>query len=256
MSSSRSFPLCRFTVSRLLAFSLVFSTSWLCAKPAAPHKIVQSTGSEQTGTILGVTNGVVNFRVASGTIGVALRNIRSVDMPAPPALAEARVAFLAGDAKKALELVRPVATNFSGLPTPWAKEAVQLRAQAGLLTGTMADAKAGYTELDTLYADKEGAAIGLARIFTEEGKLDEAQTTLEPLVEAALKDGAPTDTKAMGYGQAALALGVLREKQGRKPEALENYLLAVAVFDADPATVANAQARADALRKEGGVVVP
>ncbi len=252
MNSSRRFPSHALV---LVGGALAFLTT---ASPlsAQNHRIIQKSGAENVGQIEGVNNGTVSIKVAAGSIGVPLRNIARVEMPAPPAVAQAQEAYLKGDAATAFSLVTPVADRFAGLPVGWSKQAVQLKAEAALAIGDVAAGKSGFEMLEKVYDDKQAATIGMARVNLEEGKLEEARKVLEPLIKSALEDPAPDSLKGVQYGQTALAYGILQEKAGRFPEALEYYILAKAVFDSDPATSAIAEARAQAVRETHGAIVP
>jgi hypothetical protein len=60
---------------------------------------------------------------------------------------------------------------------------------------------------------------------------------------------------AAAYSHVFLALGQIKEKEGDKSAALENYLRTVALFAEDPGAVAAAQELADKLIAEN-VVTP
>jgi len=222
----------------------------------AQHRIIQTTGATNEGTIQGVSGGNVQVQIASGTINVPLRNVARVEMPEPPQVAQARDAYVGGDAAGAFQQIAGVADRFGGLPIPWARESVQIKAETALATGQIDVAKAGFALLEEIYQDKDAAAVGLARVDIAEGRTAEAAQVLEPLLTAALEDPEPDSVKGIQYGQVALAVGLLREKEGRYAEALEHYLQARAVFDSDPTTVSLAIERANKLREAHSVVVP
>jgi len=214
-----------------------------------PHRVIQTNGQASVGTIQGVANGNVNIKVSAGVIGIPLRNIARLEMPTPTEVDAAQKAYLEGNSAQALQLITPVVQRFQGLPILWSRNAVQLQAEAALATDQMSLAKQGFEILEKVYGDKEAASIGLARVAIEEGRLEEARKTLDPLVKTAIEDAEPDSIKGGRYGQAVVAYGILQEKEGQLPEALENYLRAIVVFDSDPATTALAESKIKTLRE-------
>lgn len=256
MRSSRCFPrfpgLCsplKHWHGSLLAVVLLGLALTPLAAQDGPHRVIQTNGQASVGTIQSVANGNANIKVSAGVIGIPLRNIARVEMPPPAEVDAAQKAYLEGNAAQALQMITPVVQRFQGLPILWSRNAVQLQAEAALATGQIDQAKQGFEILEKVYGDKEAASIGLARVAIEEGRLDEARKTLDPLVKNALEDAEPDSIKGVRYGQAVLAYGILQEKEGKLPEALENYLRAIVVFDSDPATTALAESKANALRE-------
>lgn len=242
-----------FTLLNTILLALFISGTSLAQ---AQHRIVQTNGSERVGIIQEVSNGNISIKVDAGTIGIPMRTVASVQMPAPPQIEQAQQAYLSGNPSQALQIISPITDKFAGLPTEWARGAVQLQAEAALAAEDIASAKQGFEALSQLYGDEAGAKIGLIRVDIEEGRLDEAEKALEPMVTIALEDPKPDSIKGIRYGQVMLANGILKEKQEQYPEALENYLRVVAVFDSDPATQAIAEGKAESLREAHDVVVP
>src|SRR5690606_23463400 len=98
--------------------------------------------------------------------------------------------------------------------------------------------------------------VGLARIAVSKKDYAKARERLAPITEKALTEAAPPATAARAYSQAFCLLGQIDEAEQKYADALENYLRTVAIYPKDAASVALAQERANAIRKEHNIAVP
>ncbi len=223
----------------------------------AQDKVVNTAGREFTGTITGVENGNVSIRSDGGAVlGVGLNQVKSVSMKEPPEIAVALAAANKGDAAVALKAIEPIARRFGGLPLPWARQATRLVADMNALLGNNKATETAYMNYEKLYPGDPALVIGRARIAMSRKDLDAASALLNPVTEKALQEAAPSGPDGNLYSQAFLAQGFLYEARSDYPKALESYLTTVTIFNADPASVAAAKSKADAIRKEHGIVAP
>jgi hypothetical protein len=76
-----------------------------------------------------------------------------------------------------------------------------------------------------------------------------AKGKLEPVLAKAAEDKSVNARSGFGYSQAYLLMGQVQEGEGDLKGALESYLKTVTLFYYDRAAAAQAQQKADALRK-------
>ncbi len=223
----------------------------------AQDVLVLTNGQRREVQVLSVSDGRVRFKAGPAETTLPLDQVASVRMAAPKAFEEAVEVWKTGDAAKTLPLLKPLVENFRSLPAPWAERASALLGTVLLESGDLAGAEAAFAAFQKAYPDATGLAdIGLARLAVEKKDFATASAKLTPIVEVGKKTLLAESGKSSEYGQAFYLMGNVLENEGKFPEALEHYLLAVTVFYEDPAVVNRAQARADALIKEKNVSVP
>jgi predicted Zn-dependent protease len=223
----------------------------------AQDVLVLKNGQRRDVQVLGVSEGRVRFKAGPAETTLPLDQVASVRMQAPKAFDDAVNVWKTGDAAKTLPVLKPLVENFRSLPTPWAERASALLGNVLLEAGDVAGAEAAFAAFQQAYPDATGLAdIGLARLAVEKKDFATATTKLAPIVEAGRKTLLAETGKSSEYGQAFYLMGNVLENDGKFPEALEHYLLAVTIFYEDTAVVARAQSRADALIKEKNVSVP
>ncbi len=223
----------------------------------AQDVLVLKNGQRRDVQVLGITDGRVRFKAGPAETTLPLDQVASVRMQAPKAFEDAMEIWKTGDAAKTLTILKPLVENFRSLPAPWAERASALLGNVLLEAGDLAGAEAAFAAFQKAYPDATGLAdIGLARLAVEKKDFATAGTKLAPIVEAAKKTLFAESGKSSEYGQAFYLMGNVLENDGKFPEALEHYLLAVTVFYEDPAVVTRAQACADSLVKEKNVSVP
>lgn len=223
----------------------------------AQDVLVLKNGQRRDVQILGVADERVRFKAGPAETTLPLNQVASVRMQAPKAFEDAMEVWRTGDAAKTLPLLKPLVENFRSLPAAWAERASALLGNVLLESGDLAGAEAAFAAFQKAYPDATGLAdIGLARLAVEKKDFAGARNKLAPIVEAGKKTLLAESGKSSEYGQAFYLMGNVLEDEGKFPEALNHYLLAVTVFYEDPAIVARAQARADSLINEKNVSVP
>src|ERR1700677_2813157 len=199
----------RATLAYLIALTLV-----LAAQAAhAQDVIVKTDGSQINGQITGVDGGQVLVQNRSANGGIAqgryyLTDVRSVTMDPP-----ADVAKLQGaNATPAVVVttLEPEVKKFAGLPADWVVTAMSQLAQAYAAQNKDDKASAIYTQIDTLYPGSKyhaQAIAGKALLSLKTGKVDDALAAVQPIIDQANKDLAPSPTDGALYASAYLVYG-------------------------------------------------
>lgn len=228
-----------------------------CTAVQAQDAIMLANGQRREGKILGVSNNTISIQAGRAEVKLPLSQIRSVEMAEPPEIAAAAAAQSSGDAAKALQILKPVAENFRGLPTAWARQASATLGDLYLQTNQMPQAEAAFNAFQQAYPDaKNLAALGLAQLAVAKEEYAEAKPLLEPIVAEALNRKYAENDEGFAFGRALYLMGRIQEAEGNYTNALSNYLTTVTIYYQDPNAVAQAQDRADALRKEKKINVP
>ncbi len=237
--------------------ALLFFPAFLPSIVQAQDTLVLTNGQRQEVQILGVADGRIRVKKGPAESAMPLEQVASVRMAPPKAYGEALAAWKTGDAAKTLVPLKSVISTFNGLPVSWAERASALLGEVLLESGDIPGAEAAFANFQKSYPKATGLAdIGLARLAVEKKNYEEAAAKLAPLVEVARQTMLAESGRSAELGQACYLMGNVLENQGKYPEAMEHYLLAVTVFYEDPVTVSRAQARADALSKEKNAAVP
>jgi tetratricopeptide (TPR) repeat protein len=110
-----------------------------------------------------------------------------------------------------------------------------------------------YNQISQLYADSRYAnvaAAGKAKLSLQAGKVDEALAAVQPIVDLANKDIAPSPSDGAIYANAFLVYGQVLEAQKKPQQALEAYLTVKTMFYQNPGLVAQADQLARNLRNQ------
>lgn len=238
----------------MLAVSATVSAQAPAAAPADSVTLKTNPPQLKTGVLVtGVVNGRVMVREGTGEIGYDLGQIDKVVKAEPAESVQARKLIEAGDAEKALPLMKAVADRYKGLPTTWAQDATSAMGNLYLSLGKIAEAEAAFADLKKAYggANSLAGSVGEARLAAAKGKFSEARTIVDPIVKDALTKKNISRSESQLYGQAYFILGQAAEGESKLPEAMENYCRTVAIFYQERSVVAEAQKRIDALRQKG-----
>ena len=249
----------RFAAQQLLFLGISTATALIGFPGHAFGDVVTTMDNRrQEVKVVGVSGTNLQVQVGAGTLGIPLASIKEVQMPAPSELTQAQQAFAARDYRRALSLASGVVEKFKGMPAEWAQLATSMLGDVYVAMNDLAKAEAAYKEYQRLYpgAGSLQADVGIARIAVSKKDLATAKQKLEPIATQALKDKNVSRTHALAYSQAFFILGQVKEAEGNRVGALEDYLRTVTIFHHDPSAVTAAQERADALRKDRTVVVP
>ena len=91
------------------------------------------------------------------------------------------------------------------------------------------------------------AKAGKAELSLDANKIDEALAIVQPIVDQANKDMAPSPSDGATYAKAFLVYGRVLEAQKKPRQALEAYLTVKTMFYQNPALVGQADQRAKTL---------
>lgn len=225
---------------------------------AAQDYVVQKSGRRLEGKITGTSGSSIKIQLDKGATTIPLADVKELGMQ-PPAEFEAAATLLArGDARGAAEALQKINNDFAGLDTPWLQRAAVLLGDAKLAAGDKEGAKTAYEKFAKAYPSATGLAnLGMARLAIESGDSAGAAKLLAPILSQSAKAALPPPADGSSFCQAHYLMGRIREKEGDKPAALENYLKASALFPFDQNAASDATKRADALRAENpGLIAP
>jgi len=228
----------------------------LTLRGVADDQIVKTDGTVINGHVLSVIGDQVLVKSTTSLGGEAkipypLADIKSVTMAVPDNVSKAEAPGVEPSAVVAA--LQPQIDQFSGLPTDWIVDAMAHLAQAYSALGKEDQAIATYNQIDTLYPGSKYHALavaGKAEMSLKAGKIDEALAAVQPMVDQANQDIAPSPSDGALYAKAFLVYGQVLEKQNKPQQALEAYLTVKTMFYQNPALVAQAEQLAQALRDQ------
>ena len=245
------FPLCCAVRPWTLAVCLALCSFGSVA--SAQDRLTFADKHVQEGKVTGMTGNSVMITVttasgAPGQVGFDLSLLSRVDAAAP---ANFQAGTAAGDWDKALSILKPIADQFRGLPTDWARQTFGMLGDIYIEKNDVVRAEGAYGDFRRYYPGGNSLRfnLGQARIAWARANTPSARQQLDPIINAALKN--PTEVSradSAAYGQAFYLRGQIDEKDGKPAAALEDYLRTVTLYYQDGATAARAQGRADALR--------
>jgi predicted Zn-dependent protease len=185
-------------------------------------------------------------------VAVPLAQVAEIEMPAPPEYAAALKALEGKKVPEAMVAAQAIVARYGGLPTAWAMEATTMVGDLHLEMRDPAKAEAAYAAAAKLYPGQGNIRgdIAAARIALSKKDFDGAKAKLAPILEKGMSEKNLVGREAQAYAVAFLVSGQAKEESGETQGALEDYLRASTVFGANASAAADAQARADALRKK------
>ena len=244
------------TSCRLVWLAILFSGVCLlgAARSMADDQITKTDGTTISGQIISVSDGQVMVQSTTSRGGIAkvpyaLTDIKSVAMAVPAAVTTASAP---GKSPAAVaSALEPVVKQFGGLPADWVVGAMAQLAEAYSAQGQGDKAAAVYNQIVQLYPGssfENVAKAGKAEMSLKAGKIDEALAAVQPMVDKANKDIAPSPSDGALYAKAFLVYGQVLEKQNKPQQALEAYLTVKTMFYQNPALVDQAEQLSKALR--------
>ena len=243
----------------ILAVALTAATT---REASAQDAVVRKSGQTVEGKIVGTAGDALEIEVTQGTskakTKIAFADVKELKMQ-PPAEFDAASALLArGNAKGAAEALEAINGKFAGLDAPWFLRATVLLGDAKLAAGDKEGAKAAYEQFAKAHPTATGLAdLGMARLAIESGDTAGAAKLLSKTLAESQKTAFPPPAEGSSLCQAHYLMGRIKEAEGDKPAALENYLKASALFPFDQNAASDATKRADALRAENpGLIAP
>jgi tetratricopeptide (TPR) repeat protein len=227
----------------LIGLTLVFTAVCL----TADDQILKKDGTTISGQIISVSDGQVTVQSTTSRGGIAkvpypLSDIKSVSMA---------VATPGTPPSAVIAALEPEVAQFAGLPSDWVVGAMAQLAEAYAAQGQADRALATYNQIVQLYPGsiyENVAKAGKAEMSLKAGKIDDALATVQPIVDQANKNIAPSPTDGALYAKAFLVYGQVLEKQAKPQQALEAYLTVTTMFYQNPALVGQADQLAKSLR--------
>ena len=236
--------------------AVALASACLTLRVVADDQIVQTNGQPVSGHITGVSGGAatIQTRTASGGTAqfpVMISDIKSITMDTPAAVKQAETPGTApGDVIHALE---GPANQFAGLPAPWVVDAMAHLGDAYSQVGQTDKALEIYNKIGSLYPNSayiNVANASRAQVDVDAGKFDDALKIVQPIVDKANQDIAPSPIDGATYAKAFIVYGRVLEAQKRLPEALEAFLTVKTMFYQNPSSVAEADHYAQDLRSK------
>jgi len=247
--------------SSLPGLAVILATALAAAmapEASAQDYVIRKSGQKVEGKIVGTSGTSLKIELEQGATTIPLADVRELQMQ-PPAEFEAAAAQLSrGDAKGAAAALQKINESFAGLNAPWFQRAAVLLGDAKLAAGDKEGAKAAYEQFAKANPAATGLAnLGMARLAIESGDQAGAAKLLAPILAQSAKTALPDPADGSSLCQAHYLMGRIKESEGDKPAALENYLKASALFPFDQNAVADATKRADTLRADNpGLIAP
>jgi tetratricopeptide (TPR) repeat protein len=220
----------------------------------ADDQIIKTDGSIITGRIVGASDGQVTVESHSSNGGIArvpyyISDIKSISMATPAEVTKVQAQGVAPAA--VIAALEPQVKQFAGMPADWVVAAMSQLGQAYAATGQSDKAIAIYNQIDTLYPGSKyhaQAVAGKAEMSLKAGKINDALAAVQPIIDQANKNIAPSPSDGAVYASAFLVYGKVMEAQNKPEQALEAYLTVKTMFYQNPALVDQADQLAKDLR--------
>ena len=240
----------------LLALLIALAFILLVIRSVADDQIIKKDGTVISGQIQGVSEGQVMVESHTSAGGIAkvpyyISDIKSISMAVPADVTKVQAQGVAPAA--VIAALEPQVKQFAGLPANWVVEAMAQLAQAYAAQGQADRAVATYNQIDTLYPGSKyhaQAVAGKAEMSLKAGKIDEALAAVQPIIDQANKDIAPSPSDGAIYANAFLVYGKAMEVQKKPQQALEAYLTVKTMFYQNPALVDQAEQLTKTLRDQ------
>jgi tetratricopeptide (TPR) repeat protein len=237
-----------------LACLMALTFILLEVRSMADDQIVKTDGTVITGTITGSSDGQVTVQSTTSRGGIAkvpysIADIKSITMATPDAVTKVQGEGVPpGTVIAALE---PEIKQFAGMPADWVVAAMAQLGDAYAANGQADKALAMYNEISKDYpgsAYENVAKAGKAKMSLKAGKIEEALAAVQPIVDQANKDIAPSPSDGALYAGAFLVYGQVLEAQKKPQQALEAYLTVTTMYYQNPNLVEQADQLAKNLR--------
>ncbi len=242
-------------------------TAFICIllmlRVVADDQIIKTDGTVISGQIMGASDGqvMIQTHTASGgtaTFPVMTSDIKTINLAIPAAVTAAEAPGIAP--ADVITALGPVVKTLAGIPVPWVVDAMAHLADAYTAEGHSDQSAAIYNQILQLYPGSTYtyvAKAGQAAMSLKAGKIDEALAAVQPIVDQANKNIAPSPTEGSLYANAFLVYGQALEAKKQFQQALEAYLTVKTMFYQDAGLAAKADELAKNLRDQNpGLGVP
>ncbi len=220
----------------------------------ADDQIFKADGTSISGQVVSVADGQVMIQSTTSRGGIAkvpyrLSDIKSVNMAVPASVAAAQVPGTTPAA--VITDLEPQVKLFAGLPADWVVGAMAQLADAYAAQGQADKSTEIFNQILALYPGSNYEAVakaGKAEMSLKAGKIDDALAAVQPMIDKANSNIAPSPSEGAIFAKAFLVYGQILEKQQKPEAALEAYLTVKTMYYQNPALVTQADQLATALR--------
>jgi tetratricopeptide (TPR) repeat protein len=235
----------------------VLTTLALSLHVVAQDQIVEINGKVDVGRITGFSGTgamIVTRTPAGGTATYPVPNymIQSVTMTPPKKVTQLQETPNAQPGEVIAALEGPV-KQYAGLKATWVVDAMAQLGDAYSQVGQDDKALEIYNNIGALYPNSPYTAVAdasRAQLDLESGQVDDALKIVQPIVEKANLDLAPSPVNGSTYAKAFIVYGRVLEAQKKLPEALEAFLTVKTMYYQNPNVVAEANHYAQELRSQ------
>jgi tetratricopeptide (TPR) repeat protein len=235
----------------LIALAFLF----LALHSVADDRIIKNDDSVITGRIVGVSKNQVMVEIRSSTGSVNkipsyISDIKSVVMATPAEVTKVQAQGVPPGA--VIAALEPQIRQFAGLPADWVVFAMAQLGDAYATVSRDDRALAAYDQITQFYpgsAYENLAKAGKAGVSLKAGMVAEALASLQPIIDQANQDIAPSPANGAIYAYAYMVYGRVLEAQQKPRQALEAYLTVKTMFYQNPVLVEQADQHATNLRE-------
>jgi len=212
-------------------------------------------GNSYTGTVTRVQIDSISIALEFGEMALQKSNIERVEVHKPGGLDSAMSTLKSQNYSWAATSLKPIVDRYAGLPASWASDAMLGLGDAYLGMKNYAAAKQIFEAYEKHYPNSQqthGLEVKFARVLFQQKQYNQAIVKLEAFLKPAIQMESVSDRMAVAIGEALVMLGDCQRATNQGAEALDNYLLAVTLFNVDKTTATEAKYKAAELFEEVG----
>lgn len=234
---------------------VALASIFLALRLVADDQIVKKDGTVIPGQITGVSGDQVWVVSHTSNGGIAkvpyyISDIKSISMATPANVSQVQAPNT--PPATVISTLEPEVKLFAGLPAPWVVDAMAQLGDAYTQVGQTNKAMEIYTKIGELYpgsAYVNVANASKAQMALDANKVEEALKIVQPIVDEANKNIAPSPAEGATYAKAFLVYGKVLLAQKKPQQALEAFLTVKTMFYQNPTLVAEAEHYVDDVRK-------
>lgn len=222
---------------KIVSFAVL--CGWLCAPAGFAEDLITTKNSQYRGQVLAADSKGVQIQTVQGVITVPRAAIEKLIVAQPANIARGIDAYKKNNFKAAqIELARAM-TQYSGLDTPWAAEAIVYYGRSCLIAGDVANAEKAFTVFLSAYNDDHplamDAGLGMAEVEVARKNIAKALPKFQSLTAEYDSQIRPPKEQLPYAAAAFLGLGKCLEAKDDGDGALAAYLKVIALYPADNA---------------------
>ncbi len=209
---------------------------WLLAGSAWADVVVERNSQRTEGVVEKIDAQGVLIKLAQGSVTIPLGNLASVEIPRPAALDQGIAHLTDGKFGEAATVFRSLIDRYTMTRIPgltWMTEAILGYGDALLGENKIDQAQRVYEAFEKNFGAAKEIAVKKAKIHVVQKNYDTARPILEEFVQPLLKVEWLTSAQESLLAEALLLLGDCQRAKSQWNEALDSYLLVVALFDSD-----------------------